>query len=81
MGDISGSKASPQPPAGLGPSGYDPGRDSDASALAQMEQAFDELRGCVIRRPGETCEVRKEFLVVALDILDSAIREMKGMPQ
>jgi hypothetical protein len=33
-------------------------------------QALEELRICLMRRPGETCLVRKEFLAVAVDALE-----------
>lgn len=42
-------------------------------SLEQMRLAYEELHGCSIRRPQSTCEVRKEFLAVALDVLASAI--------
>jgi hypothetical protein len=45
----------------------------NAFPLCEMRTAYEELRGCCIRRPGPTCAVRKEFLEVALDVLASAI--------
>jgi hypothetical protein len=39
----------------------------------QMTVAYEELHGCCIRRPEDTCAVRKEFLRVALDVLATAI--------
>jgi hypothetical protein len=32
-------------------------------------EAIDELHGCIIRRPGDTCKVRKEYLNAALHAL------------
>jgi hypothetical protein len=40
--------------------------------------AYEELHGCCIRRPGSTCEVRKEFLGIALEILAQAIEARRG---
>jgi hypothetical protein len=43
------------------------------TATSKLRIAYEELHGCCIRRLGHTCEVRKEFLAVALDVLASAI--------
>jgi hypothetical protein len=44
----------------------------------ELRLAYEELRSCCIRRPGATCEVRKEFLVVALDVLASVIEAQRA---
>ena len=75
-GDMSGaslsatglSSASPIEPVPVSPL-----RASIPSADDSMRIAADELRGCLIRRPGPTCEVRKEFLTIAIAALDRAI--------
>jgi hypothetical protein len=54
-----------EPQERLAPSGFDPSR---------MRLAHEELQGCMIRRSGHTCEVRKEFLDVALRSLREGIR-------
>lgn len=41
---------------------------------AVMQKAYDELAGCCIRRSGATCEVRKEYLHVALELLERTLR-------
>lgn len=44
--------------------------------------AYEELHGCMIRRSGDTCEVRKEFLAVALKALslqDELVEALEGL--
>ena len=51
----------------------------DPPSLEEMELAFDELHGCMIRRPEATCEVRKEFLATALYALDQQQRAARSV--
>ena len=44
--------------------------------IDEMRTAFAELHGCMIRRNEATCEVRKEFLSVAMEVLDWRIRDL-----
>lgn len=55
--------------------GFNPGEVDPWFTLAELREAYDELNGCSIRRPGDTCEVRKEFLAVALYVLSDAISD------
>lgn len=74
--------AEAEPVARLGPSGFDPARCESFPrlVLTEMETAFEELHGCMIRHPQAVCEVRKEFLSVALCALDDVIRARSRHP-
>lgn len=47
--------------------------------LDEMESAFNELHDCMIRRSSDVCEVRKEWLVTALEALDLTINVRKRL--
>jgi len=54
-------------PSGLSSQATEPKVSALRASIPDADIAFEELHGCMIRRPGPTCEVRKEFLSVALD--------------
>jgi hypothetical protein len=60
--------------------GYGMREGDDPLTMVELEEAFEELYGCIIRRPGDCCEVRKEFLAVALDVLSARMTAQKNHP-
>ncbi len=70
-------------PAALRPSGFDPSRGDvdEPLTIAMMNEAFDELHACCIRRSGAICEVRKEFLRIALEVLGERVRASSEAPE